>query len=359
MFKNQKPLGVSRQLIYRYYTYWHAFRVGLALATALALGSWLPIPHTLWINVSVVIVLGGLAYTGDVLNKAYQRAIGTAVGALLGIVVVVFFHMQVWLGYLFIIIGTMVCCYYAIGKGGYIGLLAAATISIVAGEDPTSYEAAIWRTINVFIGILLAVFFILLFPTKATYRWRTLLVENLAELAALHALLAREEVEHVHLLQAPTRRALFDRLNKRLIAQRSLLASVHKETRLPKESLENLQASQRALIIASELLSSVDITSRTKEGLGKLYPQCHAEQDAILETLRSIIDVLSDPGITPVDSVLTAKHLNAVACPTAEPTNAEQLAFNAYGYTWLSGQLLTRLTALKQLVNECVLSAKY
>ena len=57
-----------------------------------------------------------------------------------------------------------ICGYFAIGRPGYIALLAAITICIVAGHGESTIDTGLWRTLNVLIGIAVALDWGLIVP---------------------------------------------------------------------------------------------------------------------------------------------------------------------------------------------------
>ena len=77
--------ALSPYSIYRHYPVLHAVRVGLAYLLTVVLTLGFDIPHGEWMSITVLIVMGSLPHLGSIFKKARQRAIGTAAGALAGI----------------------------------------------------------------------------------------------------------------------------------------------------------------------------------------------------------------------------------------------------------------------------------
>ena len=69
-------------------------------------------------------------------------------------------------------IGCGICAYHAIGKAGYIALLSAITMVIVAGHGDNEIVDGLWRAVNVLVGIAIALAFSFALPLYATYSWR-------------------------------------------------------------------------------------------------------------------------------------------------------------------------------------------
>ena len=111
-------------------------RVSLGLLATILLTTGIHLPHGEWASVTMLVVIGGLQHHGNIGKKAAERAIGTLIGAGVGLVLVA---QQAWLGmpWLTYFAMSVVCgffSYHAIGKGGYTALLAAITVFIVAGH---------------------------------------------------------------------------------------------------------------------------------------------------------------------------------------------------------------------------------
>ena len=83
--------ALSPYSIYRHYPVLHAVRVGLAYLLTVALVLGFDIPHGEWMSITVLIVMGSLPHLGSIFKKARQRAIGTAAGALAGILLIALF----------------------------------------------------------------------------------------------------------------------------------------------------------------------------------------------------------------------------------------------------------------------------
>jgi len=142
-----------------------------------------------------------------------------------------------------------VCGYYAIGKPGYVALLAAITMCIVAGHGDNLIDTGLWRTLNVILGIVIALVFSFALPLHATYSWRYSLADNLRECARVYAQVANG----VH-VDADEQVQTFMRLNSRLVQLRALMPSVAKEIDVPITRLEQVQRLHRSLLSALEML---------------------------------------------------------------------------------------------------------
>ena len=61
----------------------HVLRVGGAFFVCLLIAALFPNPHSIWMLISVLAVMGAIQYTGSIVEKVWQRALGTLVGAVI------------------------------------------------------------------------------------------------------------------------------------------------------------------------------------------------------------------------------------------------------------------------------------
>ncbi|MGT2452620.1 FUSC family protein [Cupriavidus basilensis] len=238
---------------YRYARQIHAARVALGLLTSIALTTGIHLPHGEWASITLLVVIGGLQHHGNIRKKAAERALGTLIGAGAGLLIILqqsYFHVPL-LSYVLIVIACAICAYQAIGKGGYIALLSAITIFIVAGHGENAVADGLWRAADVLIGIAIALLFSFALPLHATYSWRYKLAEALRSCARMHTAIATDAA----LDKAELQRAMV--LQGGLLVQlRSLMPSVAKEINVSMEELEAIQHGMRVSISLLEVLAA-------------------------------------------------------------------------------------------------------
>jgi len=232
----------------------HATRVALALLASIALTTGIDIPHGEWATITVLVVIGGLQHHGNIRRRAAERGAGTLIGALIGFVLIL---QETWFGLPMLTWGLLAvvcgfCAYHAVGKGGYLALLAAITVVITAGHGNQDVYDALWRTIDVLIGTVIALAFSFALPAYASYSWRFKLASLLRACAAVHAKIERGERDEKE------RQQDMMKLSATLVQLRSLIPSVSKETRVPAADLEEVQHSARVCISALEMLAAID-----------------------------------------------------------------------------------------------------
>ncbi|HKU00502.1 MAG TPA: FUSC family protein [Paraburkholderia sp.] len=231
----------------------HGVRVGLAMLVSIFATTGVDIPHGIWASVTLLVVIGGLQHHGNIRKKATERALGTVLGALIGLTLIIVQAVTgfTWLTYLLMASVAAVCSYYAIGKAGYVPLLTAITMCIVAGHGDNLIDTGLWRTLNVMIGIVIALAFSFALPLHATYSWRYRLADNLREIGRVYA----QVVSGAH-VSTNEQLETFRRLNARLVQLRGLMPSVAKEIDVPLARLEQVQRLHRSLLSSLEMMST-------------------------------------------------------------------------------------------------------
>ncbi|CAI8913867.1 Membrane protein [Pseudomonas sp. IT-P218] len=314
---------------YRHARMIHAVRVSLGLLASILLTTGINLPHGEWASVTMLVVIGGLQHHGNIGKKAAERAIGTLVGAAVGLVLVV---QQSWLGlpWLTYFAMAVVCgffSYHAIGKGGYTALLAGITVFIVAGHGDNPVSDGLWRGVDILIGIALALAFSFALPLYAVYSWRYNLADALRDCATLYGrIISGQSVtadEHLKLM---------GRLNTVMVQLRSLMPSVSKEVKI---SMTELDAIQRQLRLC---VSTLEILGNTRPDASDLQTALKAEHRLIRVQLIGMARALKS-GVT--------ERLNR---PMALPVvSLEAPVYNALdGYRLLTEQLAANIGDMRQ-----------
>ncbi|MEM5296380.1 FUSC family protein [Burkholderia sp. JPY481] len=328
---------------YRHAKVLHSLRVGLAMLVSILATTGIDIPHGIWSSVTLLVVIGGLQHHGNIRKKAAERAAGTLLGASIGLLLIVQqnFIGSLPLTYVLEAIIASICAWFAIGSSGYIGLLTAITMCIVAGHGDNLIDVGLWRTLNVLIGIVIALAFSFAFPLHATYSWRYGLAANLRECAGIYArLLDGETITEEEQVKR------FLRINKRLVQLRSLMPSVAKEIDVPQSRLEEIQRLHRSVLSSLELLATGPLMNAAAAARSAYAAQCGAEVRAVRAILLSTARGLrfgrpSRFGI-PAAAPLAKGHGDVT---TALPPDWQ-------GPYWLGQRLAERVDRLRALLLE-------
>lgn len=279
---------------YRHARLIHAVRVALGLLLSIVVPTSLKLPHGEWASITLLVVIGGLQHHGNIRRKAAERGLGTLIGAAVGLLVILQQSwLQIpWFSYFLIVLACSVCAYHAIGKGGYIALLSAITILIVAGHGENAIADGLWRTVNVLVGIAIALLFSFALPLHATYSWRYKLAELLRSCAKMHAAIASP----VALDQAELRRAMVLQ-GSRLVQMRSLMPSVAREINVSAAQLNEIQHSLRISISLLEVLAASRPRIDDAAAQAFIQRQLGGEQRRLRETLVGMARALKSGAI--------------------------------------------------------------
>jgi uncharacterized membrane protein YccC len=313
-------------------------RVGAAMFASIILTSGLNLPHGLWASVTVLVVIGGLQHQGNIRQKAFERGIGTLIGALAGLLCIAQQSVigSLALTYVLMSLFAGVCAFYAIGRTGYIALLTGITLCIVAGHGDNPIDVGLWRSANVLFGIVIALAFSFALPLHATYSWRFGVAANLRKCARLY-----DQLLHEAPLRAEQQLAAFADLSARLVALRAMMPSVAKETGAPLGALEEIQRQHRTILSALEMIAAASL-SLSGAGLREQFAaSCRDEQRHTREILLSMAQALRSGRVTRLDqAVARAQECAAAPLPVA-----------LEGPHWLAQRLAEQVEHMRELLG--------
>lgn len=328
----------------------HSVRVGLAMLVSILATTGIDLPHGIWASVTLLVVIGGLQHQGNIRKKAAERAIGTLLGAVIGLAVILQANVigSPALTYVLMSIVAGVCGYYAIGKPAYVALLTAITMYIVAGHGDNLISVGLWRTFNVLVGIVTALAFSFALPLYATYSWRYRLAQNLRESARVYAKIMSGEA-----LDAEAQVQTFLRLGERLVQLRSLMPSVTKETGVPMSTLEDIQRLHRSLLSALEMLSTAALGQTDPAARAAFARAANVDAPEVRAALLAMARALRFTG---------AKGLRMANTPTVgvpegeisavEAASSAGASLDLLGPCWLGRRIAGQVDCLRALLVE-------
>ncbi|MBV6822177.1 FUSC family protein [Pseudomonas sp. PD9R] len=274
---------------YRHARVIHAVRVSLGLLASILLTTGINLPHGEWASVTMLVVIGGLQHHGNIGKKAAERAIGTLVGAAIGLLLVM---QQAWLGmpWLTYFVMAVICgffSYHAIGKGGYTALLAAITVFIVAGHGDNPVTDGLWRGVDILIGIALALAFSFALPLYAVYSWRYNLADALRDCATVYGRIIGGQP-----VTADEHLKLMGRLNVVMVQLRSLMPSVSKEVKISMTELDAIQRHLRMCVSTLEILGNTRPDADDPDAMAHLQSALKTEHRLIRVQLMGMARAL-------------------------------------------------------------------
>ncbi|EFV80416.1 MULTISPECIES: FUSC family protein [Neisseria] len=241
---------------YRYRRHIHAFRLGLAIVFSTLLAKVFHLQHGEWIGMTVFVVLGMLQFQGAIYSKAVERMLGTAIG--LGVGLAVLWLNQHYLQdgvFFYLIIGaaSAVAGWSAVGKNGYVAMLAGLTMCMLIGDSSHHWlDSGLMRAMNVLIGAAIAIAAAKLLPLRSTLMWRFMLADNLTDCAKMIAEISngkrmtRERLEQNMIKMR--------QINARMVKSRSHLAATSGESHISNNMMEAMQHAHRKIVNTTELL---------------------------------------------------------------------------------------------------------
>ena len=320
---------------YRHARVIHAVRVSLGLLATILLTTGIKLPHGEWASVTMLVVIGGLQHHGNIGKKAAERAIGTLIGAGVGLALVL---QQAWLGmpWLTYFAMSVVCgffSYHAIGKGGYTALLSAITVFIVAGHGDNPVTDGLWRGVDILIGIALALAFSFALPLYAVYSWRYNLADALRDCAKVYGRIIDGQA-----ITADEHLKLMTRLNTAMVQLRSLMPSVSKEVKISMTELDAIQRDLRMCVSTLEILGNTRPDANDPEAMTLLQTALKAEHRQIRVQLIGMARALKSGAAQRLDRPMEVP-LVSLDAPV----------YNALdGYRLLTRQLAANLGEMRQ-----------
>ncbi|WP_275288285.1 FUSC family protein [Halomonas elongata] len=333
----------------------HVMRVTLALCITFGIIQFFTIPHSGWALVSTAMVMGNLPHIGGVLDKGRQRLLGTILGALWGLLLILLpesLSMLIPLGSL---LGIAFVTWLTFGKRyGYGGLMFAITLLLVVGGGSHDLTVALWRSFDVLLGTLIGIVVtILVLPHKATDMLRFMLADNLDRMARLfHA--------HTSATSAPDldTRELLKHCSGLLVKQRGLVDAIHRERRLRRGELDDLISLQRRMLSTIELLLETHWNTRAGHERIDAMQGLRDQQHTLARNLGTLAFQVRTGHPVDVDIPPFELQRHAELAGDAHAEDGRKL-FSPSGYLWLnrelarlSGELIERLGGLERLPSR-------
>jgi uncharacterized membrane protein YccC len=339
----------------RYPQIFYVLRVALALCLTYTLTQWLDIPYSSWALVSTVMVMGNLPHIGGVLDKGRQRLLGTLIGALCGLTLVVLPVDLPGLLPLATLTGVVLAIWFSFGKRyGYGALMFVITLLLVVGDGNQQLTTALWRSANVLLGTVIGILAtVLIMPQKSTDLMRFLLADNLDQMAQLYQ-------AHASADTAPSidTQELLKGCSNCLIKQRDLVEGVHREGRLTRRETDDIISLQRRMLSTIELLLETHWNSRAGHDQINAMQGLRHQQHTLAREIGTLAFQIRAGHPVSVDITPFALDHHANLAISARAEDGRQL-FSPGGYLWLnrelarlSRELCDRLGGLERLPSR-------
>lgn len=331
---------------YRYSRLIHAARLSVAVLIATLIARGFGLAHGEWIAITVFVVLGMLQFQGAIYSKAVERLVGTLTGLCAGLMLLWFnqqyFHNG-WPFYLCLMLLSATAGWYALGKSGYMAMLAGLTMCMLLGEEGSNWlEGSMMRALNVIVGAAIALVAARAVPLKSTLMWRFMLADNLTacshQLAEITSGKSVPRERWFELLEAQKV------INARMVKSRPLLAATSQESKISKGVMENIQHSHRTIV------SSVDLLLNAVPRLPK--PRLTLAEEKLLS--QHFFSLQHDLRLTAhLLKGSYARHFQPDAgTEDAVRALAAKLPFEWQGFVWLSLNIRLELFTLVTLLQH-------
>ena len=331
---------------YRYRRLIHAVRLGLAVWFATAVARLFHLEHGEWIGMTVFVVLGMLQFQGAIYSKAVERMLGTVIGLAAGLALLWlnqrYLHGGIWF-YLAVGSASAAAGWAAVGKNGYVWMLAGLTMCMLIGDNGKEWlDSGLMRAMNVLIGAAVAIGAAKLLPLRSTLMWRFMLADNLTECAEMIGEISsgrRMSAERFERNKIKMRE-----INARMVKSRSHLAATTGESGIPNDMMEAMQHAHRKIVNSTELLLTTASRlprPRIGEAEFRLLDRHFAQlQDELRLTVR----------------LIQGRHPRRIRIDTSLHPElgslASQQPYDWQGFLWLSTNMRNELAALIVLLQR-------
>lgn len=346
------PASDFFNFIYRHFRLVHSLKLGLALAIA-ALINWIwALPHFVWSMVTIVIIMMSLPQVGGALEKSLQRALGTCLGSIYGVFLIVTFH-NYWLVMALLIVGVCLICFIAKGRYSYAYLVSSFTIIIVIGDVSHDVSEAIWRTANILLGCIIAVLVSLfVLPIKAKQDWRFQLHTAISTLAK-----AMDTHLHADFVTEKTLRHELEAVMRVIVAQKKLFFSLEWESQTLKKHknvLADIAQEQVCLVTIMQIISQ----TRWRDDEYPSYAKINQLAGILQQSLLELAEFINGERET-FPQLPEQMGLNLHQQLLASLNDCEQHQFSLTGYTWLFYQFAKSLESLYAQVEQIADAYRY
>ncbi|WP_308032845.1 FUSC family protein [Neisseria cinerea] len=331
---------------YRYRRLIHSVRLGGAVLFATASARLFHLQHGEWIGMTVFVVLGMLQFQGAIYSKAVERMLGTVIGLGAGLSVLWlnqhYFHDNL-VFYLTVGTASALAGWAAVGKNGYVPMLAGLTMCMLIGDNGNEWlDSGLMRAMNVLIGAAIAIAAAKLLPLKSTLMWRFMLADNLTDCSKMIAEISngrrmtRERLEQNMIKMR--------QINARMVKSRSHLAATSGESRISPAMMEAMQHAHRKIVNTTELL----LTTAAK----LQSPKLNGSEIRLLDRHFTLLQT----DLQQTVALINGRHARRIRIDTAINPELEALAEHLHyqwqGFLWLSTNMRQEISALVILLQR-------
>lgn len=353
--RRDKALTPLELYAHQHYRIIHGIRIAVAFVLTFLIIRMANLPDHSWPLITLVVVMGPISFWGNVIPRAFERMAGTVMGAILGIIAlrIEMFSlplMLAWCG-----CAAFLCGYLTMSKRPYAALLIGITLAVVSSAPAGDIQTALWRSTNIILGCILAMFFTSIYPQRAFIHWRIQLATFLNDFSTVSA-----SGFSWNILSRPNLTKLNSRILGNVVKMRSLIMPVSKETGISKKHLDEIQSISRDMIATQQLQVEAHWASRGSRFLILNSRSLAEVQKMTQQTLQVLAHALYEGNPSP--AAANSERLNDITTELHELLLAhsgdEVVESAVHGYVWLSIQLAVKLERLSTVITEALTEQK-
>ena len=346
-----KKISYLELLACRYYRWIHAIRISLAFLITFCAIRFANSADASWALITMLIVMGPQPYWGNVFSRAVQRTGGTVIGALSGLVALYLEIYSFPLMLLWCASVMLVCGYLTLGKHPYMALLIGSTLAVVSCSSPHDMETAVWRSVYVLAGSILAMIYTSIYPQRAFTDLRIKFSNSLGTLSSLYAAYFASNNSERPALEEQ----LKDELDT-IVKLRNYIAPASNESHIKPEVFNAMQNVHRNVLATLSLMIDAYWSSPESHLLIENEPVLRQTHRLIPQALQSLQDKLCNGDSSNEISSTLRDATHQLHDLVVKGIEGKRIETPFYAYLWLSMDMLRQLTKLNDQVHDALYS---
>lgn len=211
----------------------HALKYAIAFAIGCLIMPLLPDKNSVWVLITIAVVMGSQAIIGQQVLRGAMRMIGTILGAILGILTIYYVSNPILI-FCILIIAAFFFSKFASSRGTdvtYVAVLGMVTFCLIVFTTGANLHYAEMRVIEIFLGIIITLLVSrFIFPLNAR---RAVIIECVHEFHYLADFVKKIFIEHIDRRSNPDVNQLESSIVKSLIKLREIIRSGRYESMRP------------------------------------------------------------------------------------------------------------------------------
>lgn len=164
----------------------HVFRLLTAITISFIVSTFLKIPFSIWILITIIVIMFDQSNVGGVVQKSKLRTIATISASIFSATVILLFHDNYYINFAAALLATFIySALYMDTNKNYIGQLGIVTLFIILIEPHNGILNSLIRPMNIIIGVVISVIVMrLVFPRYAAVQMKELIqvvIKNLEQ----------------------------------------------------------------------------------------------------------------------------------------------------------------------------------